>query len=264
VRLQGQDSRKLGPALSERCCSRSTRNDVPATNGGAGAGAAGALVVGMCPPACSCARRRPPPLPSSRRRRRCSAASRRCRVSGRPCGGHGCRLQTPHSSALQLHMFQAPALRPPTWRLASDRRRRRSAAGCRASLRWGQDFITHSRDIIIHHGCHKDPVVRASVAGMRPSAQASTALAAHWRAPQGSCRPTEAPRRFQSVHVDNSSLYLARLLACKAAPAGQPEHACMMLATRRTGPVAGWPGTGMDGWLYSSATSSPAPPPGHL
>ncbi len=177
--------------MSERCCSRSTRNDVPATNGGAGAGAAGASVVGMCPPACSCARRRPPPLPSSRRRRRrCFAASRRCRVSGRPCGGRGCRLQTPHSSALQLHVFQAPALRPPTWRLASDRRRRRSAAGCRASLRWGQDFITHSRDIIVHHGCHKDPVGRASVAGMRPSAR----RAQRWP-PSGERRKAAAARQ---------------------------------------------------------------------
>lgn len=62
--------------MSEVCCSRSTRKDVPATKRGA---ADFASVPGIPPPLC--ARR----LRLRSRRRCCSAASNRCRLSGRPC-----------------------------------------------------------------------------------------------------------------------------------------------------------------------------------
>ena len=93
----GQLQRLLGRARSMRCCSRSTRKDVPATKGGVGTGAGvggppGSVAGPVALPvftvrrctSLSCARRRPRASPSRRRRR--SAASSLWSVSGRPCG----------------------------------------------------------------------------------------------------------------------------------------------------------------------------------
>jgi hypothetical protein len=116
--------------------------------------------------AAAAAAEQPPPPPLLRRVQALQGvgqALRRPRLpSAKPSFQHA--ITTYVSGARPQASGPTPGKRPPP----PPRRRRRSAAGCRASLQWGQEFNTHSRDCIIHHGCHTDPVVHASGRGCGP------------------------------------------------------------------------------------------------